>query len=53
MRLMLRPMRHVAGADIAREYFASRDLGWPVDAILQGAIAAVPLRPSQELFFEQ
>jgi len=51
MRLLLRPMRHVAGADIAREYFRSRDLRRTVDAIFQDAI--VPGRPSQQLFFEQ
>src|SRR6516162_5840091 len=51
MRLLLRPMRHVAGADVAREYFLSRDLRRSVDAIFQDAI--VPRRPRQQLFFEQ
>ena len=51
MRLLLRPMRHVAGADVAREYFLSRDLRRTIDAIFQDAI--VPRRPRQQLFFEQ
>src|SRR5262249_23801817 len=51
MRLLLRPMRHVASADVAREYFLSRDLRRSVDAIFQDAI--VPRRPRQQLFFEQ
>src|SRR5262249_62377668 len=51
MRLLLRPMRHVAGADVAREYFLSRDLRRTVDAIFQDAI--VPRRLRQQLFFEQ
>jgi hypothetical protein len=52
MRLLLRPMRHVACADVAREHFFSRDLRRAIDAIFQDAIVAVPLRPGQQLFFE-
>jgi hypothetical protein len=51
MRLLLRPMRHVAGTDVAREYLLSRDLRSTVDAIFQNTI--VPHWPSQQLFFEQ
>jgi len=53
MRLLLRPMRQVARADVAREYLRSGHLRSPVDAIFQDAIAAVPIRPAQQSFFEQ
>jgi hypothetical protein len=46
-------MRHVAGADIPREHLGPRNLRGAVDAIFEDIIAAVPIRPCEQLLLEQ
>src|SRR5438067_1168831 len=53
MRLLLRPMPHVARADVACEYFRSRELRGAVDAIFEDIVAAVPIRPREQILLEQ
>jgi hypothetical protein len=51
--LLTRPMRHVAGADIAREDFLARHFRDAINPVFQDAVATVPSRPRQQLIFEQ
>jgi len=53
MRLLLRPVRHVARADIPREHLGPRNLRGAVDAMFEDTIAAVPVRPCEQLLLEQ
>ncbi len=53
VRLLLRPVRHVARADIAGEDLVAGDLGHAVDAESGRAGLGVPLDRGQDLFFEQ
>ena len=46
-------MRHVARADVAGEDFFARHLRGGVDTVFQRAVTAVPIRPRQQLLFEQ
>jgi hypothetical protein len=53
MRLLLRPVRHVARTDVAGEDFIARHFRGAVDTVFQRAVTAVPIRPRQQLLFEQ
>ena len=53
MGLLMRPMRHIAGADIARENFLARHFRDGVNPVFQLAIVAVPGRSRQQRLLEQ
>jgi hypothetical protein len=53
MGLLMRPMRHVAGADIARENFLARHFRDGVNPVFQDAVATIPGWSRQQRIFEQ
>jgi hypothetical protein len=53
MRLLTRPVRHIAGADITRENLLACHLRGGVNPVFQAAVVPVPIRPRQQLIFEQ
>ncbi len=53
MRLLVRPVRHVAGAYVACEDLGAGYLGNTIDTEFDLAVAAIPLDGRQDFFFKQ